>query len=160
MAAVELVKERDVEATDEEIRRRAQAAAALLAHPDQALPLLRKAYQGADDAEAKLIYAHYLAVLGDATGLPTLAAEVERAEDWDEGWNYRGMGQFGTALSRLDRLVVALGRTRDPRAVPAIVIPLPIERTRKTRGHESASAAISTLPSRASQNRSTKLYNV
>ena len=61
------------------------------------------------------------AVLGDATGLPTLVAEVERTQDWDEGWNYRGMGQFGTALSRLDQLVVALGRTRDPGAIPAIV---------------------------------------
>ncbi|HUT95116.1 MAG TPA: FAD-dependent oxidoreductase [Thermoguttaceae bacterium] len=120
-AAVEIVKDRDPEATEEKIRQRAQAAAALVAHPDQALPLLRKAYQAADDAEAKLIYAHYLAVLGDATGLPTLVAEVERAQDWDEGWDYRGMGQFGAALSRLDQLVVALGRTRDPRAIPAIV---------------------------------------
>jgi len=120
-AAVTIVKDRDPEATEEKIRERAQAAAALLAHPDQALPLLRKAYQGADGAEAKLVYAHYLAVLGDATGLPTLAAEVERTQDWDEGWNYRAMGQFGTALSRLDQLVVALGRTRDPKAIPAIV---------------------------------------
>jgi len=120
-AAVEIVRDRDPEAGEAEIRRRAQAAAALLAHPDRAVPLLRTAYQASDDAEAKLVYAHYLAVLGDATGLPTLVAEVEKAPEWDEGWNYRGMGQFGTALSRLDRLVVALGRTRDPRAIPAIV---------------------------------------
>jgi hypothetical protein len=120
-AAVAIIKDRDPEASEEEIRKRAQAAAALLVHPEQALPLLHKAYHEADDPDDKLTYAHYLAVLGDATGLPTLAAEVERADDWDEGWNYRGMGQFGTALSRLDRLVVALGRTRDPRAVPVIV---------------------------------------
>ncbi len=120
-AAVAIVKNRDPEASEEEIRKRAQAAAALLAHPEQALPLLREAYHEADAPDDKLTYAHYLAVLDDATGLPTLAAEVERADDWDEGWNYRGMGQFGTALSRLDRLVVALGRTRDPRAVPVVV---------------------------------------
>jgi hypothetical protein len=127
-AAVEIVKQRDPEelekatkqATQEKIRERAKAAAALLAHPDQALPLLRKAYHETDDDE-KLTYAHYLAVLGDATGLPSLVAEVERAAGWDEGWNYRGMGQFGSALSRLDRLVIALGRTGDPSAIPAIV---------------------------------------
>ncbi len=120
-AAVEIVKEREEIASEERIRQRAKAAAALLAHPDQALPLLRKAYQAATQPEHKLIYAHILAVLGDATGLETLAAEVERAQAWDEGWNFRGMGQFGTALSRLDQLVIALGRSRDPRAVPVIV---------------------------------------
>ncbi|OHB85136.1 MAG: hypothetical protein A2V98_07880, partial [Planctomycetes bacterium RBG_16_64_12] len=96
-------------------------AAVLLAQPEDALPLLRKAYSAAEQEEHKLIYAHILAVLGDATGLETLAAEVDRAEAWDEGWNYQGMGQFGTALSRLDRLIIALGRTRDPRALPAIL---------------------------------------
>jgi len=96
-------------------------AAVLLAQPEDSLPLLRKAYTAAKEPEHKLIYAHILAVLGDATGLDTLVAEVERADDWDEGWNFRGMGQFGTALSRLDQLVIALGRTRDPRALPAIL---------------------------------------
>ena len=102
--------------TDEE----SKGAAVLLAQPEDALPLLRKAYTAAEEKEHKLIYAHVLAVLGDATGLETLVAEVERGDDWDEGWNFRGMGQFGTALSRLDRLVIALGRTRDPRALPAV----------------------------------------
>jgi len=115
------VKVRKEEATEDEIRQRAQAVAVLLAHPDQALPLLREAYQSATQPEAKLIYAHFLAVLGDSTGLATLIEEVERVGEWDEGWNYRAMGQFGTALSHLDRLIVALGRAGDPKALPAIL---------------------------------------
>lgn len=95
-------------------------AAVLLANPDRALPLLRKAYEDAT-AKDKLAYAQVLAVLGDATGLPTLMAEVSATKTWDAGWDYRGMGQFGNALSRLDLLVVALGRTRDARAIPVIV---------------------------------------
>ncbi|GAB6188043.1 hypothetical protein JCM17478_35450 [Thermopirellula anaerolimosa] len=96
-------------------------AAVILACPEIARPLLRKAYQEADQPEHRLIYAHALAVLGDNTGLETLIAAVKGYDSWDQGWNYVGMGQFGSALSRLDQLIVALGRTRDRRAVPVIV---------------------------------------
>ena len=101
-------------------QREGRGAAVLLAQPDRALPLLRKAYQDAQPKD-KLPYAHVLAVLGDATGLETLIAEVAKAKEWDRGWDYRGMGQFGSALSRLDQLIIALGRTRDPRAVPVLL---------------------------------------
>ena len=97
-----------------------KGAALILAQPEVALPLLKNAYQAADEAD-KLVYAQVLAVLGDATGVDTLIAEVAKADAWDEGWNYQGMGQFGTALSRLDQLIIALGRSRDPRAVPVIL---------------------------------------
>ncbi|MDW8038735.1 MAG: FAD-dependent oxidoreductase [Thermoguttaceae bacterium] len=98
-----------------------RGVAVLLAHPQQALPLLQKAYHQAQKHEEKLIYARILAVLGDNTGLDTLIAEVRKYPAWDQGWDYRGMGQFGSALSPLDQLIIALGRTRDPRAVPAIL---------------------------------------
>ncbi|MBM3748225.1 MAG: FAD-dependent oxidoreductase, partial [Acidobacteria bacterium] len=93
---------------------------AILTQPEVASPLLRQAYQAAATEKDQLAYAHILAVLGDATGLETLTAAIQ-AETWDKGWNYRGMGQFGPALSRLDNLIVALGRTRDRRAVPVIL---------------------------------------
>ncbi|MFH1920678.1 MAG: FAD-dependent oxidoreductase, partial [Planctomycetota bacterium] len=116
-----LPKERVAEAVESVTEEEGKGAAVLLAQPEDALPLLRKAYSAAEEPADKLKYAHLLAVLGDATGLETLAAEVERAEAWDEGWNYQGMGQFGTALSPVDQLIVALGRTRDPRALPTIL---------------------------------------
>ena len=97
-----------------------RGAAVLLANPDRALPLLRKAYAEASEKD-KLAYAQVLAVLGDASGLPTLMAEVSRIKAWDAGWDYRGMGQFGSPFSPLDRLVVALGRTRDRSTLPVIL---------------------------------------
>ncbi len=96
-----------------------KGAAVILAHPRKALPLLREAYAAAD-ARHKPAYARLLGTLGDPTGLEVLMSEV-RAADWDRGWNYRGMGQFGSALSPLDNLIVIMGRTRDPRAVPVIL---------------------------------------
>jgi hypothetical protein len=96
------------------------AASVILAQPDVAVPMLRKAFQ-TTDGEDKLVYAHALAVLGDDTGLDVLIREVQAHEAWDEGWNYRGMGQFGSALSPLDRWIVALGRAGNPRAIDVIV---------------------------------------
>jgi hypothetical protein len=109
-----------IEAAVESVRDEFKGAAVLLAQPDDALPLLKEAYTKAQGND-KLIYSQILAVLGDATGLDTLIAEVDRFQEWDEGWNYRGMGQFGAALSPLDRLIVALGRTRRPEALAAIL---------------------------------------
>jgi len=93
---------------------------ALMTQPETASPLLRQAYRNAANEKDKLAYAHILAVLGDSTGVEALAAALD-AESWDQGWNYRGMGQFGSALSHVDSRIVALGRTRDRRALPAIL---------------------------------------
>ncbi len=97
-----------------------QVASIILARADVALPLVKKAFQAAE-GEDKLVYAHALAVLGDDLGLDVLIEKVRTYDAWDEGWNYRGMGQFGSALSPLDRLIVALGRASNPRAIDAIV---------------------------------------
>jgi hypothetical protein len=97
-----------------------RGAAVILAHPQKALPVLKEAYLAAD-ARHKLAYARVLATLGDPTGLDLLMSEVRAAPGWDRGWNYQGMGQFGAALSPLDNLIVIIGRTRDPRAVPVIL---------------------------------------
>ena len=96
------------------------AAAVVLSHSREALPLLRKACTGAAGAE-KAAFAHILAVLGDATHLEVLIQAVDEQEQWDRGWNFRGMGQFGASLSRLDSRVIALGRTHDARALEAVV---------------------------------------
>ncbi len=59
-------------------------------------------------------------MLGDPAGVATLVRAV-RSHDWDKGWNYTGMGQYGASLSELDSLIVALGRTRDERALEPIL---------------------------------------
>jgi flavin-dependent dehydrogenase len=98
-----------------------RGASVMMTAPDRALPLVRQAYQAASGEEERLIYARALAVLGDDLGLESLIAAVGAAPQWDAGWNYRGMGQFGAALSELDVLVVTLGRAGNAKALPAIL---------------------------------------
>jgi len=112
---------------DERIRAAVEAAgdgyrdvAIILANPLKALPLLRDAYRKAESPERKLIYAHILATLGDATGVMDLIAAIQ-SSSLDRGWKYTGMGQFGPNMSPLDRLIYAVGCTRDRRGTAPIV---------------------------------------
>ncbi|MBR2940386.1 MAG: FAD-dependent oxidoreductase [Kiritimatiellae bacterium] len=84
------------------------ALARALSDSARALPLLKRAYAESTSADRKLFYAHVLGALGDASGAETLAAAIDAAK-WDDGWNYRGMGQFGASLSRIDAYLIALG---------------------------------------------------
>jgi hypothetical protein len=97
-----------------------RAAAVLFLHPDQALPLMRQAFESSE-GERRFAYAQKLAMLGDASGAELLVERVRAAEEWDQGWNYRGMGQYGNALSPLDTNIVALGKSGARQAVPAIL---------------------------------------
>jgi flavin-dependent dehydrogenase len=92
----------------------------ILYQQQEAVPLLKKAYENTQDEKSRLVYAHILGMLGDPTGAGTLI-EAVRSRNWDKGWNYTGMGQYGMSLSELDSLIVALGRTRDKRALKVIL---------------------------------------
>ena len=97
-----------------------RAAAVVFLHPDESLRLLREAFE-TSDGDRRLAYARQLAMLGDDSGTRLLVEQVLAAETWDQGWNYRGMGQYGNALSPLDTDIVALGMSGDRKAVPAIL---------------------------------------
>lgn len=92
----------------------------IFAQPEAALPLLREAYANTDSEQAKLTYAHILGIMGDPTGVDALVKAVE-AREWDEGWRYTGMGQYGPSMSVLDSLMIALGRTRREEAIEPIL---------------------------------------
>ncbi len=92
----------------------------ILAQPEDAMPLLSRAYRRAEEEESKLVYAHILGMLGNPIGADTLATSV-RSRTWDKGWNYTGMGQFGPCMSELDSLIIALGRTHDIKALDPII---------------------------------------
>jgi len=92
----------------------------VLAQPQDAVPLLRDAYKSTESEKAKLTYAHILGMLSDATGANILL-DVIGSREWDKGWNFTGMGQYGASISELDSLIIALGRTRDRRAVKSIL---------------------------------------
>jgi len=93
--------------------------AVVFAHADRSRPLLQQAWRAATDEHLRLRYAHVLGLMGDATGADTLFEELQRRE-WDKGWAYKGMGQFGFSLSEVDTLLVALARTGNPGIVTVL----------------------------------------
>ncbi|NLY00622.1 MAG: FAD-dependent oxidoreductase [Rhodopirellula sp.] len=98
-----------------------RAAAIVTLHREESLPMLREAYESSEGRQ-RYVYAVMLAMLfGDATGVDPILQRVRIAEQWDEGWDYWGMGQSGDALSHLDKAVVALGMAAAREAVPAIL---------------------------------------
>jgi hypothetical protein len=97
-----------------------KGSANLLWHPKESIPMLQKAYQESASPENKLAYAMVLAGMYDPTGADALLSAVKTSDHWDKGWNFRGMGQFGWASSQLDRYIMMLGRTKDPRGATVI----------------------------------------
>jgi hypothetical protein len=116
-----------------------EGAAVLLAHREQALPLLRDAYGRARKDAERVAYAHVLAVLGDATGIEALVTAVKAAPGLGDGYEYRGMGHDHSRrrMSQVDSLVLALGRTGDRRAVPPILAKLALLGPGKPFSHHS-----------------------
>ena len=84
----------------------------------RALPLLRAAYAGAKEPAARQIYAKTLGVLGDAAGVETLVRVVDGAEKIVP---VRKPGSFGGADNSAEGFMLALGRTRDARAVAPLL---------------------------------------
>jgi hypothetical protein len=96
------------------------SAAILLKHPEESSRLLRAALAKADKASDKSPYAMALAALGDKTGLDPILDGLRDA-DWDRGWEFTGMGQYGSSMSPIDKMIVAAGRLRDKKALQSIV---------------------------------------
>lgn len=87
--------------------------------PPQRLAKLLAAYDQADSEEARAHFGFVLGILGSAHGLESLLRTVSQT-DWDKGWNYTGMGQFGESMSPLDARIIALGRCKHPAALPLL----------------------------------------
>ncbi len=93
----------------------------VLWQPEKALPLLREQYYASEKEEDKLVYARILGFLKDPTGWETLKKAIDACTEWDEGWNYQGMGQFGASMSYLDSLIIALGYCKKEEALPSVI---------------------------------------
>lgn len=98
-----------------------KALAVIIAHPKRSIPLLREVYEQASVQNEKIKYAKILAILGDNSGVPTLIAEVDAKTEWDEGYPYTAGRAIGNVFSDLDRLIIALGYSRDPRAMEPVL---------------------------------------
>ena len=95
----------------------------MLTDRERALPALRDAYAKATAPSAKLVYAHVLGILGDATGAETLARQID-GRDPEIRLNPKGLPAFGRRMSERDSFIVALGRTKSPLAVKPLLAEL------------------------------------
>jgi flavin-dependent dehydrogenase len=98
-----------------------KALAVIMAHPKRSILLLQEAYEKASTEDERINYAKILAILGDKTGVPTLIAAVDAQIEWDEGYPYTTGRKVGNVFSDLDRLILALGHSGDPRALQPIL---------------------------------------
>jgi len=88
---------------------------------DRGITALEDQFHITREGQHKLVYARILGMLGEPTGWKELIAAIDTYEDWDEGWNFTGMGQFGRSISYLDSLIIAAGRTKKAEALPTII---------------------------------------
>lgn len=89
--------------------------AILFANSERSREGLLRLLRDTDDADRQDKAALILGLVGCSEPAGYLKARLSDAT-WDEGWNYRGMGQFGSSMSRLDAMIIAFGRTGDPQA--------------------------------------------
>lgn len=92
----------------------------VLDHADEALPLLRDAYAKAETPAQRLCYAQVLGMLGDASGAETLAAAVRNTPE-EKTLTLHWSERMGRRMGDLDCYVIALGRTRDKRALAPLL---------------------------------------
>jgi ribulose 1,5-bisphosphate synthetase/thiazole synthase len=88
-----------------------KSLAAVFSDPKRAIPMMEEAYKSVQDEKIKLIYAHVLGMLGSKAGEKSLMSAI-RGVDWDKGWEYRGMGQFGRPVSWIDSYIIALAKSK------------------------------------------------
>lgn len=87
---------------------------------EKGIMALNDQFQITQNETDKLVYARILGMLGQPAGWKELIKAIDGFDDWDEGWNYRGMGQFGKSISYLDSLIIAAGRTKKVEVLPSI----------------------------------------
>jgi flavin-dependent dehydrogenase len=92
----------------------------VLDHAEEALPLLREAYAQAATPAQRLSYAQVLGTLGDATGVETLLAAVQDAPE-ERALSLHWSERMGRRMSDGDCYLIALGRTRDRRALDPLL---------------------------------------
>lgn len=90
----------------------------IMAGQDRAIPLMQQAYRDpATTADGRLRCAHVLGILGDATGVETLIAQVRGTAQFDD----ERIDVYFPWVTWLDSYIIALGRTRDPRALAPLL---------------------------------------
>lgn len=94
--------------------------AVVLSHREAALPLLRNAWEKASP-RTRLAYARILGFLGVRDVVPQLIEALDAIKEWDARILQGKMAEYAHLPTPVDSLILALGRTRDPRALPALL---------------------------------------
>jgi hypothetical protein len=127
---------RDVAAEDRPTACRALAV--VLTHREWALPLLKSAFAQATGHD-RLVFARLLGFLGQPDGVPELMSALREAE-WDEKILQGRMAEYAHLPTPVDALVLALGYSHDPRALPPILGKMEELGTATTLSHHRAVA--------------------
>ena len=99
---------------------RCKALAIILSHKEKAKPPLKLAFDSAT-GEAKLTYAKLLGFMGEREVVPILIAKLREVDRWDAKIYQGSMAEYAHLPTPVDALVLALGRTRDRRALPVLL---------------------------------------
>ena len=95
--------------------------AIVMAHPETALPVIASRWTTETHSATRRRCVLILGLLGHQAATPGLLEWLAGAEDWDEGWDFRGMGQFGRSMSDLDAAILAAARCGAGDCVPDLV---------------------------------------
>jgi len=99
---------------------RCKALAVILSHADQARSPLKQVFASAT-GEARIDYAKLLGCLGEREGVPALVAELREVREWDAKIDQGVMAEYAHLPTPIDALILALGGSRDRRAVPILL---------------------------------------
>ncbi|MCC5807720.1 MAG: FAD-dependent oxidoreductase [Opitutales bacterium] len=92
------------------------SCAILVGNAERALPGILERWEAPRDEDDRLRLALLLGFLGRPEPAAYLADRIDK-HDWDDGWNYTGMGQFGRSSSSLDDALLALAGTGEAEAM-------------------------------------------
>lgn len=120
-------------------QRAAKALAVVLRQRRTAMPMLEDAYSESG-GEKKLAYAKVMGMLGDRKAVPTLVEALDAIPAWDAKILQGRMAEYAHLPTPVDALVMALGHTQDPRALPAILRKLEMLDADVTLSHHRAVA--------------------
>jgi len=116
-----------------------RALAIVLSHQAPALPALRQAWASARGA-ARLRYAKVLGTLGEKQVVGELAVALDKITKWDPKILQGRMAEYAHLPTPTDALVLALGYTRDRRAVAPILRKLDLLTAETTLSHHRSVA--------------------
>ena len=99
---------------------RCKALAIILSHADKARSPLKVAFSSAA-GEARMAYAKLLGFMGEREAVPALVGLLEEVNEWDAKIFQGSMAEYAHLPTSIDALILALGGTRDRRALPVLL---------------------------------------